>query len=449
MLDEFSDMDFKIDATYAKDWLEEINDFTSNLSRQAQATLGRIKIDFLRSGKKFDTDFRDHFLFIANNRYVFNCSTIVPLHNHFTVISPFHNKSCMKFNLFFLFCSRLLETFDAFLIGLPKELKANDCTINRCNTPKAINRPNVEANPADQMSQLVCGVAEWHRPYNYVDTVSKPATSQIAKSHANNSMNALENVTKNVTKKIPAINVNRITSKKTAISSSLSSHAMTKLSKHTATKSVVASTKKVKKTFQGMPHSKAISKTKHRTNTLESARDLTNFHMYLAENKLSSQKNPERRMTLGGPMVMIPKQTIESNALSKSMIETNCVAQSKAQLKNDVCTEKVTPKRVYKRRNTMAGRELSSRIESNAIQLVSSKQWNVPLPVGRVSRGKHQCNLCAYSTEVKTNYNRHSLIHTGEKPFKCQHCDKGFTQKVNLMAHVRKYHCELSSEPFF
>lgn len=51
-----------------KNWLDEILDYSSNIARQTQSTLDRIKKDFVRNGLKFDADFRSHFLYIANNR---------------------------------------------------------------------------------------------------------------------------------------------------------------------------------------------------------------------------------------------------------------------------------------------------------------------------------------------------------------------------------------------
>lgn len=50
------------------DWTDELLDYSSNIARQTQDSLGRIKNHFLKNGMKFDTDFRNHFLYIVNNR---------------------------------------------------------------------------------------------------------------------------------------------------------------------------------------------------------------------------------------------------------------------------------------------------------------------------------------------------------------------------------------------
>lgn len=58
----------RTDQSREKSWIDELLDFSSILSRQTQSCLNRIKCNFKRTGMQFDDDFRNHFLYIANNR---------------------------------------------------------------------------------------------------------------------------------------------------------------------------------------------------------------------------------------------------------------------------------------------------------------------------------------------------------------------------------------------
>ncbi|XP_064092835.1 zinc finger and BTB domain-containing protein 14-like isoform X44 [Macrobrachium nipponense] len=52
-----------------------------------------------------------------------------------------------------------------------------------------------------------------------------------------------------------------------------------------------------------------------------------------------------------------------------------------------------------------------------------------------VSRKKHTCPFCPYSSAIKTNMDSHVRIHTGEKPFACRYCSYRSSQRSNLKAH--------------
>ena len=41
----------------------------------------------------------------------------------------------------------------------------------------------------------------------------------------------------------------------------------------------------------------------------------------------------------------------------------------------------------------------------------------------RNERGQHQCPACSYSHNHYRTVRRHYMIHTGEKPYQCKHCD--------------------------
>lgn len=51
-----------------KHWQDELMEFSTQITRQAHHTLSQIANYFRANGMKFDTNFRNHFLYISNNR---------------------------------------------------------------------------------------------------------------------------------------------------------------------------------------------------------------------------------------------------------------------------------------------------------------------------------------------------------------------------------------------
>jgi uncharacterized Zn-finger protein len=55
------------------------------------------------------------------------------------------------------------------------------------------------------------------------------------------------------------------------------------------------------------------------------------------------------------------------------------------------------------------------------------------LPVAAASSsGDHECSHCHKMCTSKSKLHRDVRIHTGEKPFLCDQCDNGFSQKSQL-----------------
>ncbi|XP_064620563.1 zinc finger protein 112-like [Lineus longissimus] len=58
----------------------------------------------------------------------------------------------------------------------------------------------------------------------------------------------------------------------------------------------------------------------------------------------------------------------------------------------------------------------------------------------------HVCPHCSYRTSYRANFQKHCLIHTQVKRHKCDTCNKRFTQKSHLDAHIKAIHSNPNKE---
>ncbi|KAF8769908.1 Zinc finger and BTB domain-containing protein like [Argiope bruennichi] len=47
----------------------------------------------------------------------------------------------------------------------------------------------------------------------------------------------------------------------------------------------------------------------------------------------------------------------------------------------------------------------------------------------------HKCQICSYTSYYVTHLKRHVRTHTGERPYKCEVCHRGFSDKSALRRH--------------
>merc|ERR1719342_1785240 len=55
------------------------------------------------------------------------------------------------------------------------------------------------------------------------------------------------------------------------------------------------------------------------------------------------------------------------------------------------------------------------------------------------SKRKHECLECGKRFPTPSKLQRHSFIHTGEKPYNCPHCPKSYSQLVHLKNHLMSH----------
>ena len=61
---------------------------------------------------------------------------------------------------------------------------------------------------------------------------------------------------------------------------------------------------------------------------------------------------------------------------------------------------------------------------------------NDPIKLGK---DEYMCPFCNKIMKKHRDMKRHILIHTGEKPFKCELCNFACNQKANLTTHLKKH----------
>ena len=61
--------------------------------------------------------------------------------------------------------------------------------------------------------------------------------------------------------------------------------------------------------------------------------------------------------------------------------------------------------------------------------------------------GQHDCPVCGKSYRLKSTLKTHLVIHSTQKPFKCEDCKKEFNYKCNLMQHTKKCHSTITDNP--
>ena len=72
---------------------------------------------------------------------------------------------------------------------------------------------------------------------------------------------------------------------------------------------------------------------------------------------------------------------------------------------------------------------------------VQGSESGFPMVASRaIDNRRHECVYCGKKFPTPSKLNRHELIHTGEKPFPCPICSKGFTQYSHLKNHLRFSH---------
>ena len=60
-----------------------------------------------------------------------------------------------------------------------------------------------------------------------------------------------------------------------------------------------------------------------------------------------------------------------------------------------------------------------------------------------VNHSGHGCTICSRKFDSRYKLQRHTLTHTGERPFRCSYCNCSFSQNGNLNRHIKTLHKDI------
>ena len=69
-------------------------------------------------------------------------------------------------------------------------------------------------------------------------------------------------------------------------------------------------------------------------------------------------------------------------------------------------------------------------------------------PSNKSKSNEYKCPYCPKVMKKKVHIDEHIRIHTGEKPFECPICGKGFNKNFTRKDHMRRIH-KTDYETFF
>jgi len=165
---------------------------------------------------------------------------------------------------------------------------------------------------------------------------------------------------------------------------------------------------------------------------------------------LASKKTGKRKGSFAVPSLQnkeLMEETLEETATS-SQEEIWCV--------DGICSTNIIDRLVYDKHMNMKPaetKEVSTKEVKNLENVAEPGQHESSLTCDKCGKsfvdikklrshkykhtatGKEKCEVCGKYLKYKTTLKRHMKIHL-DLPFKCEHCDKEFSKKCNMMAHI-------------
>jgi len=67
------------------------------------------------------------------------------------------------------------------------------------------------------------------------------------------------------------------------------------------------------------------------------------------------------------------------------------------------------------------------------------------MEIHQLGKATYVCEVCQRSFDRSDHLKIHKLVHTGDKPYACNHCNYRCNQKSNLKTHMKRLHMDVNN----
>ena len=122
----------------------------------------------------------------------------------------------------------------------------------------------------------------------------------------------------------------------------------------------------------------------------------------------------------------------------KSFKEEEESTEYGSQFTCDICFKHYRTEQALRRHKTSHTSDKDCKICGKTF--ISKKVVNVHIRKVHLNKFIHNCSKCDYKTDVTQTFEIHLRTHTGEKPNKCDLCDKSYNDPSSLISHRKLAH---------
>lgn len=148
------------------------------------------------------------------------------------------------------------------------------------------------------------------------------------------------------------------------------------------------------------------------------------------------------------------QQLTEQNNKSLSAIRSTNRNEDKIIYRCDKCNKTCNRKSDFKKHCRIHSGERPFKCNNCDKSYATSGSLKLHEKCSHTGERPYKCENCDKSFSNLTNYKNHKRIHTGEKPFKCNICSKEFTEHSTLYKHQsthsneKKYPCDICGNSY-